>query len=135
LRRGLARRSLTVVDFGGAVGSAGSGNQPGRHRRSEAFNSTHADLARSAGQPAQLANDDSVEALARLVYYWSYPALDATSRTSMWEMKARTRSEVRAFVKNRLKWKFVILYYQYDSYVCARAHARGLTLRTCSPPL
>jgi hypothetical protein len=51
-----------------------------------AFNPAHADLARSAGVPAQLANEKYVEALARLVYYWAYPAIDVTSRTSMWEM-------------------------------------------------
>ena len=54
--------------------------------RADAFNAAHADLPRSAGMPAQLANQDSVEALARLVYYWAYPAIDITSRTSMWEM-------------------------------------------------
>ncbi|WP_274627475.1 DUF1254 domain-containing protein [Arvimicrobium flavum] len=53
---------------------------------SRAFNAAHADLARSAGMPAQLANEQYVEALARLVYYWAYPAIDVTSRTSMWEL-------------------------------------------------
>jgi hypothetical protein len=50
------------------------------------FNPAHVDLPRSAGMPAQLANEDYVEALARIVYYWAYPAIDVTSRTSMWEM-------------------------------------------------
>ena len=36
-----------------------------------AFNPAHADLPRSAGIPAQLANEDYVEALARVVYYWA----------------------------------------------------------------
>jgi hypothetical protein len=36
--------------------------------------------------PARLANEEYVEALARLVYYWAYPAIDVTSRTSMWEL-------------------------------------------------
>lgn len=54
--------------------------------RAEAFNAAHGDLARSAGIPAQLANEAYVEALARIVYYWAYPAVDMTSRTSMWEM-------------------------------------------------
>lgn len=54
--------------------------------RAEAFNAAHGDLARSGGVPAQLANEAYVEALARLVYYWAYPAIDVTSRTSMWEM-------------------------------------------------
>ena len=44
------------------------------------------DLARSAGVPAQLANEDYVEALARIVYYWGYPAVDGFGRTSMWEI-------------------------------------------------
>jgi hypothetical protein len=35
--------------------------------------------------PAQLANEEYVEALARVVYYWAYPAVDIFGRTSMWE--------------------------------------------------
>jgi hypothetical protein len=50
-----------------------------------AFNPAHADLPRSAGMPAQLANEAYVEALARVVYYWAYPAVDMFGRTSMWE--------------------------------------------------
>jgi hypothetical protein len=38
-----------------------------------AFNPAHADLPRSAGVPALLANEAYVEALARIVYYWGYP--------------------------------------------------------------
>jgi hypothetical protein len=54
-----------------------------------AFNPAHADLARSGGVPAQLANETYVEALARIVYYWGYPAVDQQGRHSMWEiMKA-----------------------------------------------
>jgi hypothetical protein len=33
-----------------------------------------------------LGNEAYVDALARLVYYWAYPAIDVTSRTSMWEL-------------------------------------------------
>lgn len=51
----------------------------------KAFNPAHPDLARSAGMPAKLANEDYVEALARIVYYWAYPAVDIFGRTSMWE--------------------------------------------------
>jgi hypothetical protein len=51
-----------------------------------AFNPAHADLPRSRGIPARLANEEYVEALARIVYYWAYPAIDVTSRTSMWEL-------------------------------------------------
>jgi hypothetical protein len=47
-----------------------------------AFNPAHdADLPRSAGIPARLANEAYVEALAHVVYYWAYPAIDVTSRT------------------------------------------------------
>lgn len=54
-----------------------------------AFNPAHADLARSGGVPAQLANEEYVRALARVVYYWAYPAVDQQGRHSMWEiMKA-----------------------------------------------
>ena len=51
-----------------------------------AFNPAHRDLPRSAGIAAQLANEDYVEALARVVYYWGYPAVDMFGRTSMWEL-------------------------------------------------
>jgi hypothetical protein len=51
-----------------------------------AFNPAHPDLARSGGVPAQLANEAYVEALARIVYYWAYPAIDQQGRHSMWEI-------------------------------------------------
>jgi hypothetical protein len=51
------------------------------------FNPAHADLPRSAGVPAQLANEDYVKALARIVYYWAYPAIDVFGRTEgMWPL-------------------------------------------------
>jgi hypothetical protein len=46
----------------------------------------HGDLARSAGVPAQVANEQYIEALARVVYYWAYPAIDIMTRTSQWEV-------------------------------------------------
>src|SRR5215831_5791293 len=49
-----------------------------------AFTPSHGDLARSAGVPAQLADEEYVEALARVVYYWGYPAVDVMGRTSQW---------------------------------------------------
>lgn len=52
----------------------------------EAYNPANPGLPRSAGVPAQLANEDYVKALARIVYYWAYPAIDVLNRTSMWEM-------------------------------------------------
>ena len=51
-----------------------------------AFNPAHADLARSAGVPARLANEAYVESLARIVYYWGYAAVDQFGRHGMWEM-------------------------------------------------
>ena len=51
-----------------------------------AFNPANAGLARSAGVPARLANEDYVRALAGLVYTWAYPAIDMTSRTNMWDL-------------------------------------------------
>jgi hypothetical protein len=51
-----------------------------------AFNPAHPDLVRSGGVPAQLANEAYVEALARIVYYWAYPAVDQHSRHNMWEI-------------------------------------------------
>jgi len=54
-----------------------------------ALTPAHADLANAAGVPARLANEKYVESLARIVYYWAYPAVDAFGRTSSWEvMKA-----------------------------------------------
>jgi len=50
-----------------------------------AFTPAHPDLARSGGVPAQLANEEYIEALARLVHYWGYPSVDVMTRTSQWE--------------------------------------------------
>ncbi|AMO22748.1 DUF1254 domain-containing protein [Ramlibacter solisilvae] len=53
------------------------------------FTPAHPDLADAAGVPARLANERYVDSLARVVYYWGYPAVDALGRTSAWEvMKA-----------------------------------------------
>jgi hypothetical protein len=71
----------TLVSAGG--GSAAQQREPYVAR---AFNPAHPDLARSAGIPAQLANQDYVEALARIVYYWGYPAVDGFGRTNTWEI-------------------------------------------------
>ena len=51
-----------------------------------AFNPAHADLARSAGVPARLTNQAYVEALARIVYYWGYAAVNQFGRHGIWEM-------------------------------------------------
>jgi hypothetical protein len=51
-----------------------------------AFTPAHGELADSAGVPARLANEEYVEALARVVYYWGYPAVDVMTRTSQWQL-------------------------------------------------
>jgi hypothetical protein len=54
-----------------------------------AFTVVDGALARPADGHAQLADEAYVEALARVVYYWAYPAVDLIRRTSQWEiMKA-----------------------------------------------
>lgn len=55
-----------------------------------AFNAAHPDLANAAGVPAQLANEAYVESLARIVYYWGYPAVDAFGRTDSWEVMKKS---------------------------------------------
>lgn len=63
-----------------------------------AMNPAHPDLANAAGVPARLANERYVEALARVVYYWGYPAVDTFGRTSMWDaMKAGPGATVGLF--------------------------------------
>ena len=51
-----------------------------------AITPAHPDLANGAGVPARLANEQYVESLARIVYYWGYPAVDAYGRTSSWQL-------------------------------------------------
>ena len=51
-----------------------------------AFTAAHPDLANAAGVPAQLANEKYVESLARILYYWGYPAVDTFGRTSGWQL-------------------------------------------------
>ena len=51
-----------------------------------AFTPAHPDLANAAGVPAQLANEKYIESLARIVYYWGYPAVDTFGRTSAWQL-------------------------------------------------
>lgn len=67
-----------------AMGQAQTGVQARYAAR--AFAPAHGDLSRSAGIPARLADEEYVEALARIVYYWGYPAVDVMSRTSQWEV-------------------------------------------------
>ena len=51
-----------------------------------AFTPVHPDLKDAAGVPAGIANERYVESLARIVYYWGYPAVDTLGRTSAWEV-------------------------------------------------
>jgi len=46
----------------------------------------HPDLPNGAGIPALVANERYVEPLARVIYYWGYPAVDALGRTSAWDV-------------------------------------------------
>src|SRR5688500_9176189 len=57
--------------------------------QARAFRAAHVDLPRAAGVPAQLANEAYVAALARVVYYWGYPAVDVLGRTTMWQVMRR----------------------------------------------
>lgn len=50
------------------------------------FTPAHPDLPNGAGAPAQLANERYVEALARVVYVWGHPFVNAVGRTSTWEL-------------------------------------------------
>jgi hypothetical protein len=79
----LAATTLAALAGAGAVQAQTSPQLPYTTR---AFTPAHGDLARSAGVPAQLANEEYVEALARIVYYWGYPAIDVMTRTSQWEL-------------------------------------------------
>ncbi len=51
-----------------------------------AFTPVHPDLENAAGVSAQLANEKYVESLARILYYWGYPAVDTFGRTSTWQL-------------------------------------------------
>jgi hypothetical protein len=79
----LAATTLVALAVPSAVHAQTSPEPPYTAR---AFTPAHGDLPRSAGVPAQLANDEYVEALARIVYYWGYPAIDVMTRTSQWEL-------------------------------------------------
>jgi hypothetical protein len=48
------------------------------------FDAAHPNLANSGGVAARLANQAYVEALAKIVFYWGYPAVDTYGRTDAW---------------------------------------------------
>lgn len=50
------------------------------------FDAARPDLANSGGVAAKLANEAYVEALAKIVFYWGYPAVDTFGRTDSWEV-------------------------------------------------
>ena len=81
--RTIASALLALACTTGTALAQSSGQTPYLART---YNPANPGLARSAGAPAVVANQDYVNALARIVYYWAYPAIDVTSRTSMWEL-------------------------------------------------
>ncbi|PTD17025.1 DUF1254 domain-containing protein [Sphingomonas fennica] len=50
------------------------------------FMPAHPDLKNGAGIPASLGYQAYVESLARIIYYWGYPAVDGFGRTSSWDV-------------------------------------------------
>jgi hypothetical protein len=81
---GIAHAVSSVLLIGPVSGASAQADDRAPYV-ARALSPAHADLPRSAGVPAQLANEQYVEALARIVYYWGYPAVDAFGRTNMWE--------------------------------------------------
>jgi hypothetical protein len=57
----------------------------------KSFLPAHADLPHAAGVGAQVGSEGYVEALARVVFYWAYPGVDAFGRTNMWQIMAGQR--------------------------------------------
>jgi hypothetical protein len=55
------------------------------------FVPAHPDLPHSAGVAAQAGSESYVEAMARVVFYWAYPGVDAFGRTNMWHIMAGQR--------------------------------------------
>src|SRR6476620_9955568 len=84
----MAMKAGAIVSFAAILitASAHAQTSPQVPYTARAYNPAHPDLPRSAGRPAELANEAYVEQLAHVVYYWAYPAIDVTGRTSMWEM-------------------------------------------------
>ena len=73
--------------------------------RATPFTPAHPDLANAAGVPARLANEKYVESLARITYYWGYPAVDTFGRTSAWQLMKEPGATMGLFPgapKNRI---------------------------------
>jgi hypothetical protein len=69
------------------------------------FTPAHPDLANAAGVSALLANEKYVESLARITYYWGYPAVDTFGRTSTWQLMKEPGATMGLFPgapKNRM---------------------------------
>jgi hypothetical protein len=58
------------------------------------FVPAHPDLPHAAGVAAQAGSESYVEALARVVFYWAYPGVDAFGRTNMWQIMAGQRGSM-----------------------------------------
>jgi hypothetical protein len=58
------------------------------------FVPAHPDLPHAGGVAAQAGSDSYVEALARVVFYWAYPGVDAFGRTNMWQIMAGQRGSM-----------------------------------------
>jgi hypothetical protein len=48
----------------------------------QSFVPAHSDLPHAAGVAAQVRSEGYVEALARVVFYWAYPGVEAFDRTT-----------------------------------------------------
>ena len=86
--RAIRRKALLGATIVAALAASGAVHAQTSSQEAytvRAFTPAHGDLARSGGIPAQLANEDYVQALARIVYYWGYPAVDVMTRTGQWE--------------------------------------------------
>ena len=73
--------------------------------RATPFTLAHPDLANAAGVPAKLANEKYVQSLARILYYWGYPAVDTFGRTSTWQLMKEPGTTMGLFPgapKNRM---------------------------------
>jgi hypothetical protein len=71
----------------------------------KAFTPAHPGLANAAGVPAQLATEKYIDSLARIVYYWGYPAVDTFGRTSAWQLMKEPGATMGLFPgapKNRI---------------------------------
>jgi hypothetical protein len=54
----------------------------------------HPDLPHAGGVAAQAGSESYIEALARVVFYWAYPGVDAFGRTNMWRIMADQRGSM-----------------------------------------